>query len=91
VAAKQAASIKAGVNKVAGSEIVKLPTVQGSGRPVGKITSIDAGGNWNRGGKKVFWHQVDTRVRLPVQPPVAGHKKQLELTDLCGWFRSPNQ
>jgi hypothetical protein len=22
---------------------------------------------------------------------VAGHKKQVELTDLCGWFRSPNQ
>jgi hypothetical protein len=22
---------------------------------------------------------------------VAGHKKQLELTDLCGWFRSSNQ
>jgi hypothetical protein len=30
-------------------------------------------------------------VRIPVQPPAAGHKKQLELTDLCGWFRSPNQ
>jgi hypothetical protein len=34
---------------------------------------------------------METQVRILVQPPVAGHKKQLELTDLRGWFRSPKQ